>query len=170
MSADQPLKTKSGLVGRAEEILDKVKHDRSFKGQTAQLRNLLQIVQTESEVPVLRNFIRYQTGRRATRNFWQLIHQDVITAIEEIDTTYPEEPARRGALQSFFGYLVRHYVYLSEAAGGGGGARSGPGGAGRDRPAAGGSARDRSAAGASGSSRPAAAGAGSPRPAADGRT
>jgi hypothetical protein len=131
MSADLPPSTKSRLVRQAEEILDKVKQERSFRGQTAQLRNLLQIVQTESEIPVLRNFIRYQTGRRATRQFWQLIHEDVLAAIEGIGAEFPDEAARKRALQSFFGYLVRHYVYLNETGGGGGTRGPGAGATGR---------------------------------------
>ena len=105
---------KRWLVERAEDILDKAKDTKGFRGQTAQLRNLLQIVQTESEIPVLRNFIRYQSGRRVTRGFWQLIIDDVIATLEEIGTRFSDDDQRRVALQSFFGYLVRHYVYLNE--------------------------------------------------------
>src|SRR5579863_7911419 len=114
MSADLTPSTKSRLVRQAEETLDKVRKDRDFRGQTAQLRNLVQIVQTESEIPVLRNFIRYQTGRRATKKFWLLIHEDVLAILEEIGAELPDEKPRRAALQAFFGYLVRHYVFLSE--------------------------------------------------------
>src|SRR5205807_635564 len=108
MSSDLPHATKSWLVEQAEQILDRVKDNRDFSGQTAQLRNLLQIVQTESEIPVLRNFIRYQTGRRATRKFWLLIHEQVLRVLAEIGIKFPEEAGRKSALQSFFGYLVRH--------------------------------------------------------------
>jgi hypothetical protein len=114
---------KRWLVEQAEAILDKVRDARGFRGQTSQLRNMLQIAQTESEIPVLRNFIRYQSGRRATRTFWQLIVDDMLATLEEIGGRFPEEDARRRALQSFFGYLVRHYVYLSEAAAETGGGR-----------------------------------------------
>jgi hypothetical protein len=117
MSADLPPSTKSELVGRAEAILDKVKGDGAFRDQASQLRNLLQIVQTESEIPVLRNFIRYQSGRRATQKFWQLIYQDVLVVLDDIGARFPDDPSRRLALQNFFGYLIRHYVYLSKAAG-----------------------------------------------------
>ena len=121
MSSDLPPTTKSWLVEQAEQILEAVQGDRDFRGQTAQLRNLLQIVQTESEIPVLRNFIRYQTGRKATRKFWGLLHEEVLRVLAEIGAKFPEdEGARRSALQSFFGYLVRHYVYLSEVPQGGG--------------------------------------------------
>jgi hypothetical protein len=153
MSTDLPPSTKSRLVGQAEEILDQVKQEKGFRGQTAQLRNLLQIVQSESEIPVLRNFIRYQTGRRATRQFWQLIHEGVLTAIEGIGSEFSEVAGRRAALQSFFGYLVRHYVYLTETGGGagrhpgnrgggphgaGGGGRHGAGGGGHQGAGSGG--------------------------------
>lgn len=115
MSADLDPATKRWLVGEAETTLDRVKKDRDFGRQTSQLRNMLQIVQTESEIPVLRNFIRYQTGRKATQKFWQLIYDDVLKTLAEIETRFPGEQARRRALQSYFGYLVRHYVYLNEA-------------------------------------------------------
>jgi hypothetical protein len=115
MSVDLAPSIKSRLVGQAEDILDKVKTDGAFKGQTSQLRNMLQIVQTESEFLVLRNFIRYQTGRKATRKFWLLIHDGVLAVLAQIDAELSDEKARRAALQSFFGYLVRHYVYLSES-------------------------------------------------------
>jgi hypothetical protein len=115
VSGELRIEDKNWLVTRAEEVLDQVKDARGFRGQTSQLRNLLQIVQAESEIPVLRNFIHYQTGRRATRNFWQLIHEEVIRTLEEIGRRFPDEAVRRSALQSFFGYLVRHYVYLTEA-------------------------------------------------------
>ena len=61
MSANLSPLDKRWLVEQAEAILDKVRDARGFRGQTSQLRNLLQIAQTESEIPVLRNFIRYQT-------------------------------------------------------------------------------------------------------------
>ncbi len=115
MTANLSPLDKRWLVGQAEMVLDKVKMDRSFRGQTSQLRNLLQIVQRESEIAVLRNFIRYQSGRRATRGFWQLIVDDLLVVLEEIGGRFPDEKMRQRALQSFFGYLVRHYVYLSEA-------------------------------------------------------
>lgn len=110
------------LVEKAEEILDrthrieKPKGKRSkLWGQTAQLRNLVQITQSESEVPVLRNFIRYQQGRRSTHDFWEMIGDDVIRVLEEIETGSKGDPAERSrAIRNFFGYLVRHYVYLNE--------------------------------------------------------
>lgn len=115
MKGDLKPATKSWLVGEAEKILDKVKDERDFRGQTSQLRNLVQITQTESEVPVLRNFIRYQTGRKATRKFWSLIHSGVLRVLDDIGKDFPEAEKRRKAIQSFFGYLVRHYVFLTEA-------------------------------------------------------
>jgi CRISPR/Cas system CSM-associated protein Csm3 (group 7 of RAMP superfamily) len=146
MSVDLAPSIKSRLVGRAETILDTVKNEKGFRDQTSQLRNMLQIVQTESEISVLRNFIRYQTGRKATKKFWLLIHEGVLAVLVEIGAEFSEVKARRAALQSFFGYLVRHYVYLSEAprplsaggtgtghgtaSGSSGGAASGGGGAG----------------------------------------
>lgn len=112
----------SELVKKAEALLDRVhtnerpKGRRSkFWGQTSQLRNLVQITQTESEVPVLRNFIRYQQGRRSTRDFWELIGDTVIGILEKIDTeTAGDAAVRSRAIRSFFGYLVRYYVYLNE--------------------------------------------------------
>ena len=78
----------------------------------------LQIAQGESEVAVLRNFVRYQAGRRATKAFWLLIYQQVIEVLEEIakKPELQEEAARRKAIQQFFGYMVRHYVFLYEMA------------------------------------------------------
>jgi hypothetical protein len=102
------------MVEKAEGILNRVKDDRDFGDQTSQLRNLVQITQEESEVSVLRNFIRYQTGRKATQKFWGLIHREVIEVLEEIGKKpeLQEDGARKTAIQQFFGYLVRHYVYL----------------------------------------------------------
>lgn len=114
MNVRLPVDTKTWLVGRAEEILDAVKDKAGFTGQTAQLRNLLQITQTESEIAVLRNFIRYQTGRKATKTFWLLLYEEVLQVLGQIGERFPDEADRRSALQSFFGYLVRHYVYLNE--------------------------------------------------------
>ncbi len=106
--------TKRWLVQGAEEILDRVKEDRDFGDQTSQLRNLVQITQEESEIAVLRNFIRYQTGRKATQKFWGLIHQDVLKILDEVGKRpdLQEDALRKAAIQQFFGYLVRHYVYL----------------------------------------------------------
>jgi hypothetical protein len=110
------------LVKKAEGILDRT-HEREkpkgrrskLWGQTAQLRNLVQITQSESEVPVLRNFIRYQQGRRSTRDFWEMIGDDVIRVLEGIETESQGNAADRSwAIRNFFGYLVRHYVYLNE--------------------------------------------------------
>jgi hypothetical protein len=118
MSAQLAASEKRTLVTAAEKILDAVKSRDHFKDQTSQLRNLVQIAQEESEVPVLRNFIRYQTGRKATGKFWLLIHQGVVQELERIETSHQEEAVRKLAIQSFFGYLVRHYVYLNKMAGG----------------------------------------------------
>lgn len=114
MGAALKSETKRWLVQGAEATLDRVKDDRDFGDQTAQLRNLVQITQEESEISVLRNFIRYQTGRKATQKFWGLIHQDVIRILEEIGKRpdLQDEASRKAAIQQFFGYLVRHYVYL----------------------------------------------------------
>ncbi|MDP9119882.1 MAG: hypothetical protein M3O15_00695 [Acidobacteriota bacterium] len=121
MNPEDAPPTKSWLVGQAEAILDRVKDAQGFRSltSTSQLRNMVQIVQTESEIPVLRNFIRYQTGRRATKPFWQLIHEDVLATLDQIDARCRDQAIRRAALQNFFGYLVRHYVYLNEASGAG---------------------------------------------------
>jgi hypothetical protein len=109
------------LVKKAEGILDRTHEKERPKGrrsklwgQTAQLRNLVQITQSESEVPVLRNFIRYQQGRRSTRDFWEMIGDDVINVLEEVDVAAQDPAARSRAIRNFFGYLVRHYVYLNE--------------------------------------------------------
>lgn len=114
MGAALTAATKRWLVQEAEGTLDRVKDDRDFGDQTSQLRNLVQIAQEESEISVLRNFIRYQTGRKATQKFWSLVHQDVIRILEEIGKRpdLQEDGARKAAIQQFFGYLVRHYVYL----------------------------------------------------------
>lgn len=106
---------KNELVRRAEAIAEKV---RSKGGQAAQLRNLLQISQTETEVPVLRNFVRYQAARKATAKFWKPIHQQVVTVLEDIDQRWAaNDPALRAiAIQHFFGYLIRSYVYVTSDA------------------------------------------------------
>ena len=107
---------KTWMVEQAEEILDKVKKDDHFKNATSQLRNLVQITQQESEVAVLENFLNYQRGRRSTKDFWALIHEPVVKTLKEIkDRTEGQGPeARRIAIQQFFGYLVRHYIYLDQ--------------------------------------------------------
>ena len=115
MGAALSTETKRWLVQEAEGTLDRVKGRKAeFRDQTSQLRNLVQIAQEESEISVLRNFIRYQTGRKATQKFWGLIHQDVIRILEEIGNRpdLQADGARKAAIQQFFGYLVRHYVYL----------------------------------------------------------
>lgn len=106
--------TKKWLVEESERILDRVKGDNDFRDQVSQLRNLVQIVQEESEVAVLRNFIRYQSGRKTTKDFWILICDDVIGTLEQIEARkeLADEALRKAAIQQFFGYLVRHYVYL----------------------------------------------------------
>ena len=106
--------TKRWLVKEAEEILDRVQREDGFRDQTSQLRNLVQIVQEESEISVLRNFVRYQTGRKTTQKFWGLIHRDVIRVLDEIGKNLEDEDLRKAAIQQFFGYLVRHYVYLDK--------------------------------------------------------
>lgn len=106
--------TKRWLVGEAEQILDRVQREDGFRDQTSQLRNLVQIVQEESEISVLRNFVRYQTGRKTTQKFWGLIHKDVIRVLDEIGKNLADEGLQKAAIQQFFGYLVRHYVYLDK--------------------------------------------------------
>jgi len=118
MSAQLAATEKRTLVQAAEKILDAVKHRDKFTDQTSQLRNMVQIVQEETEVPVLRNFIHYQVGRKATGKFWALIHDGVVKELERIEKTHTDQADRKLAIQSFFGYLVRHYVYLNKMAGG----------------------------------------------------
>ena len=116
MNVELSADLKRTLVKKAEEILNGARNSRSFQNQTAQLRNMMQIAQAESEIPVLRNFIRYQAGRKATREFWSLIEEQVIEVLENVIGTDPDlqEPLkRRLAIQSFFGFMVRHYVYLT---------------------------------------------------------
>ena len=107
---------KTWMVEQAETILDKVKTERHFKKATAQLRNLVQVTQQESEVAVLENFLNYQRGRQATRDFWKLIHEPVVGVLKEIEQRMADKSAedRRLAIQQFFGYLVRHYIYLDQ--------------------------------------------------------
>ena len=114
---------KRWMVGEAEEIANKASRNR---GQKAQLRNLIQIAQVEAEVKVLKNFLEYQAGRYSTRNFWKPIYEQVIDALVEIEerTSTGDERQRRLAIQSFFGYMVRRYVYKTDGPGrgqGGGG-------------------------------------------------
>ncbi len=119
----------SALVKKAEDLLTKAQEDErlekvkpkkdqkkvNFWEQTSQLRNLVQITQTETEVPVLINFIRYQQGRRSTREFWTLIADGVVGVLDEIDAvTTGDAVARARWVRNFFGYLVRHYVYVNE--------------------------------------------------------
>lgn len=119
MTNDLDPATKRWLVGQAEKILNEAKRkdDRALKNQASQLRNMLQIAQRESEIPVLRNFIHYQAGRKATQKFWGAIQDEVIAVLEEIGKRYGGEDdasvrQRRTAIQHFFGYLVRHYIYV----------------------------------------------------------
>jgi len=104
--------SKSALVERAERILD---GRRIPPEQTSQLRNMVQITQAETEVPVLVNFIRYQMGRKGQpSSFWEVLGPDVITTLNEINSLAGgDAAARKSAIQNFFGFLVRHYVYLS---------------------------------------------------------
>lgn len=106
-------KLKNWLVEQAQTIADKASQK---SGQTAQLRNLLQIAQVESEVLVLKNFLEYQAGRQSTRGFWEPIHKEVIRVLEQIAERIDAEGQRRLAIQSFFGYMVRRYVYQTELA------------------------------------------------------
>lgn len=124
MSTDLSPTVKSWLVKEAEEILKtkivpRMKADDHFRGQTSQLRNLVQIAQRESEIPVLRNFIRYQAGRKVTQKFWSPLHEEVIRVLDEIGSRFKGEDEkgveeRRTAIQNFFGYMVRQYVYLAK--------------------------------------------------------
>jgi hypothetical protein len=125
ISPSELVKTAEGILEKAKAVekAEKEKPPGSgmrvrFWDQTSQLRNLVQISQTESEVPVLRNFIRYQMGRRSTKDFWVLVGSGVIEALEGIDaaTSGAEnaEETRKRAIRNFFGYLVRHYVYVNE--------------------------------------------------------
>ena len=99
---------KRWLLDEAEKITEQAP---AGKDQASQLRNLMQIAQRESDVKVLSNFIRYQVGRTTTRAFWQPIHGKVIRVLEEIQLRVPPE-ARGVAVQSFFAFMLRHYVYL----------------------------------------------------------
>ncbi len=107
---------KQKMVSWAEDIVDKVKTQR---GQTSQLRNMLQIAGVESEVKVLANFIDYQAARHTTRRFWTPIHTDVTQVLElieqELERAERNDARHRShAFRNFFGFMVRRYVYLTE--------------------------------------------------------
>lgn len=114
MSFRLPSSIKRELVEAAEKIADKVQAQRN---QASQLRNLLQIAQTESDVKVLANFIHYQAGRnnKSLREFWEPIQLDVIQQLDAIEKRpeLQDEELRRMAIQHFFGYLVRHYFFVT---------------------------------------------------------
>lgn len=120
MSAQLPSAIKKELVSKAEAIAEKATGGEKAKGkraegQVAQLRNMIQVTQTEGEVAVLANFIRYQAGRKATSAFWQPIEADVVAVLRDVekDSRLEDAALKHRAIQHFFGYLVRHYVYLT---------------------------------------------------------
>ena len=117
MSVRLPSTIKRELVEAAEKIADKVQAQRN---QASQLRNLLQIAQTESDVKVLANFIHYQAGRnnKSLREFWEPIQLDVIRELKAIEKRpeLQDEELRRIAIQHFFGYIVRHYFFVTRPA------------------------------------------------------
>lgn len=111
---DLSIELKNDLVKRAEDVANCARNaEGDRRPQTSQLRNLLQIVQEESEVLVLANFIRYQAGRKATKRFWEPIYQKVIEDLKVIQGSpaLQDLGTRRLALQRYFGYMIRHYVY-----------------------------------------------------------
>lgn len=114
MKVKLPRDLKLKLVDRAERIATSAAN--AGRGEVTQLRNLVQITQEESDVEVLRNFLEYQAGRRATQKFWKDIHRPVIEALEGIAQECKPLGAdvQRLAIQSFFGYMVRHYVYRTK--------------------------------------------------------
>lgn len=116
MNGTPEIGLKTWMVEQAERILEKAKTQEGFGDATSQLRNLVQITQQESEVAVLKNFLNYQRGRRATRRFWSLVHEPVVAVLDEISKRTADHGAetRRLAIQQFFGYLVRHYIYLDQ--------------------------------------------------------
>lgn len=108
MSIQLDPELKNRLVEAAEKIVQKIDQ----YNQASQLRNMIQICQTESELPVLKNFIRYQAARSETAAFWREIHIPVIKVLREIAEDSPQDAEkRRTAMQTFFGYLMRSYVY-----------------------------------------------------------
>lgn len=115
MTKKLSIELKRRLVRKAEAIAANVQNQ---TGQASQLRNMLQISQTETEVEVLTNFIHYQAARKATGKFWRGIHADVVAMLKEIDSKWaPDDAELRGvAIQHFFGYLIRAYVYLTSPA------------------------------------------------------
>ena len=113
MNVEPDAKLKRWLVEEAEKIADKTADKTRDRNQASQLRSLLQITQRESEVKVLANFIRYQAARKASSKLWEPIHADVIAMLEQIEQKTNSPELRRAAIQHFFGYLVRRYVYRS---------------------------------------------------------
>jgi len=101
---------KAWLVERATKIIDKVGH---MRNQASQLRNMMQVAGEESEISVLINYLNYQAARQATRRFWEKIHGDVRQTLEEANQRFGED-TRQAAVQHLFGYMVRHYTYLTE--------------------------------------------------------
>ncbi|MFN7963390.1 MAG: RAMP superfamily CRISPR-associated protein [Thermoanaerobaculia bacterium] len=86
MRTELSAELKAELVRDAENIAKKILKKKNEA--TSQLRNLVQITQTESSVPVLRNFLRYQAGRKATRELWQQILGDTV-AIRKLEGAGP---------------------------------------------------------------------------------
>lgn len=117
MSGHLKSEIKRELVQRAENAFKEAKkkpgYEAGIKEATAQLRNLVQITQQETEISVLENFLQYQRGRDATKKFWNLIYGEVLAALHWIrDHEDLDDEAKKAAVQNYFGYLVRHYVYL----------------------------------------------------------
>lgn len=113
---------KNELVEAAEKIADKAAE--STGGGASQIRNMIQICQSESEIPVLKNFIEYQSGRKSTRKFWApIVRKDpaernapnavlgVLDVLDLIEQRTGNAEVRKAALLAFFGYMVRRYVY-----------------------------------------------------------
>lgn len=83
----------------------------------SQLRNLLNVIETEGSVKVLRNFLRYQIGRE--KRGWP--HADSAQRLIEIldsgwtDDALPEGADRRAleaeAAALFLGYVIREHTY-----------------------------------------------------------
>lgn len=94
----------------------------------SQLRNLLNAAQSGASLPVLKNFLRYQIGRK--RQGWadapsgealiELLEREVRTRFD--GAQLGDGAAERRAVESqlaalLLGYLVRHFTYLCAKAG-----------------------------------------------------
>lgn len=118
------LELKEKIEGQKDKLVRKAENlKQAPKVTSAGLQNLLAIANSTQSVEEVKNFIKYQIGRRTTGRDWRTngFGEFLIREIEDIVKNYGGGNLKYSAqlVRLFLGYVTRYAEYLRYKEGGG---------------------------------------------------